>query len=127
MVLFGAAVWRRGGRQKRRPPWARMLPALVMAIALTAFVSKGLSSKHLPAREDLERITLLAKTIATYAANNNLTRLTMSSDRVVDYQNAATPKLFSIEMLPRHLDIDPRFGHSSYALFPTPRQAPSLP
>jgi hypothetical protein len=93
-----------------------------MAIALTAFVSKGLSSKHLPAREDLERITLLAKTIATYAADNNLTRLTMSSDRVVDYQNAATPKLFSIEMLHRNLDIDPRFGHSVYGIFATSRE-----
>jgi hypothetical protein len=122
MVLFGAAVWPRGGRPKLTPPWARMLPALVIAIALTAFVSKGLSSKHLPAREDLERITLLAKTIATYAADNNLTRLTMSSDRVVDYQNAATPKLFSIEMLHRNLDIDPRFGHSLYGIFATSRE-----
>jgi hypothetical protein len=122
MVLFGAAVWPRGGRPKLTPPWARMLPALVMAIALTAFVSKGLSSKHLPAREDLERITLLAKTIATYAADNNLTRLTMSSDRIVDYQNAATPKLFSIEMLHRNLDIDPRFGHSVYGIFATSRE-----
>jgi hypothetical protein len=122
LVLFGAAVWPRGGRLELAPPWARMLPALVMAIALTAFVSKGLSSKHLPARADLERITLLAKTIASYAADNNLTRLTMSSDRVVDYQNAATPKLFSIELLHRNLDIDPRFGHSVYGIFATPRE-----
>src|SRR5216683_191038 len=122
MVLFGAAVWPRGGRQELAPPWARMLPALVMAIALTAFVSKGLSSKHLPARADLEHITLLAKTIASYAADNNLTRLTMSSDRVVDYQNAGTPKLFSIEILHRNLDIDPRFGHSVYGIFATPRE-----
>jgi len=43
----------------------------------------------------------------------------MSSDRVVDYQNAATPKLFSIEMLHRNLDIDPRFGHSAYGIFAT--------
>ena len=122
MVLFGAAVWPRGGRLELAPPWARMLPALVMAIALTAFVSKGLSSKHLPVRADLERITLLAKTIASYAADNNLTRLTMSSDRVVDYQNAGTPKLFSIELLHRNLDIDPRFGHSVYGIFATPRE-----
>src|SRR5882724_4527179 len=122
MVLFGAAVWPRGGRPKQTPPWARMLPALVMAIALIAFVSKGLSSKHLPARADLERITILNKTIASYAADDNLTRLTMSSDRVVDYQNAATPKLFSIELLHRNLDIDPRFGHSVYGIFATPRE-----
>src|SRR6266478_8519045 len=72
MVLFGAAVWPRGGPLEPAPPWARMLPALAMAIALTAFVSKGLSSKQLPARADLERITLLAKKIASYAADNNL-------------------------------------------------------
>src|SRR6202171_4995121 len=122
MVLFGAAVWPRGGRLELAPPWARMLPALVMAIALTAFISKGLSSKHLPARADLERITLLAKTIASYAADNTLPRLAMSSDRVVDYQNAATPKLFSIEMLHRNLDIDPRFGSGVYGIFATARE-----
>jgi hypothetical protein len=122
MVLFGAAVWPRGGRPKLAPSWTRVLPALVMAIALFTFVSKGLSSKHLPARADLERITLLAKTIASYAADNNLTRLTMSSDRVVDYQNAGTAKLFSIEVLHRNLDIDPRFGHSVYGIFATPRE-----
>jgi hypothetical protein len=122
MVLFIAAVWPLGGRLELKPPLARLLPALVVAIALTAFVSKGLSSKNLPARADLERITLLAKTIASYAAGNNLTRLTMSSDRVVDYQNAGTPKLFSIETLHRNLDIDPRFGHSVYGIFATSRE-----
>ena len=122
LVLFGAAVWPRGGRLELAPPWTRMLPALVMAIALTAFVSNALSSKDLPARADLQRITLLAKTIAAYAADNSLTRLTMSSDRVVDYQNAATPKLFSIEILHRHLDIDPRFGHGVYGIFATSRE-----
>src|SRR5260370_17717127 len=124
MVWFGAAVWPREGRLELAPSWARMLPALAMAVALTAFVSKGLSSKHLPARADLERITLLAKTIASYAADNNLGRLTMSSDRVVDYQNAATPKLFSIEMLHRNLDIDPRFGNVISAIFATPPDIP---
>jgi hypothetical protein len=122
MVLCGAAVWPPGGRVELAPPWARMLPALVMAIALTAFVSKGLSSKHLPARADLERITLLAKTIASYAADNNITRLTTSSDRVIDYQNAGTPKLFSIELLHRNLDIDPLFGHGIYGIFATARE-----
>jgi hypothetical protein len=122
MVLFGAAVWPRGGRLELAPPWARMLPALVMAIALTAFVSKGLSSKHLPARADLERITLLSKTIASYAADNNITQLTMSSDRVVDYQNAGTAKLFSIELLHRNLHIDPLFGHGIYGIFATARE-----
>jgi hypothetical protein len=93
-----------------------------MAIALTAFVSKGLSSKHLPARADLERIALLAKTIASYAADNNITRLTMSSDRVDDYQNAGTPKLFSNESLHRNLDIEPLFGHGNYGIFATTRE-----
>jgi hypothetical protein len=123
MALFGAAVWPRGGGPKLAPPWETgMLAALAMAIAFTAFVSKGLSSKHLPARADLERITILTKTIASYAADNNLARLTMSSDRVVDYLNAGTPKLFSIEMLHRNLNIDPRFGAGIYGIFATVRE-----
>ena len=46
----------------------------------------------------------------------------MSSDRVVDYQNAGTPKLFSIEALHRNLEIDPRFGHGTYGIFATSRE-----
>jgi hypothetical protein len=122
MVLFGAAVWPCGGRLELAPPWARMLPALVMAIALTAFVSKALSSRHLPPRADLERITLLNKAIAVYAKDNDLSQLTMSTDRVVDYINGGTPKLFSIELLHRNLGIDPRFGHGAYGIFATSRE-----
>ena len=33
-------------------------------------------------------------------------RLTMPTDRVVEYDNAGIPKLFSIELLRRKLDIE---------------------
>ena len=92
-----------------------------MALALVAFTLKGLSSPDLAPRADLERITLLTETIARYAADNNLQRLTMSTDRVVEYDSAAIPELFAIERLHRKLDIEGLFGHGAYGIFATPR------
>jgi hypothetical protein len=122
MILFGAAAWPRGGILQRDASWKVKLPAIVMTIALVAFAAKGLSSRSLAPRADLERISLLAQTIATYAKDNDLSRLTMSMDRVVDYQNIGTPRLYSIESLHRDLDIEPRFGHGAYGIFATSRE-----
>jgi len=45
----------------------------------------------------------------------------MPTDRVVEYDNAGVPKLFSIELLHRKLDIEGLFGHGIYGIFVTPR------
>jgi hypothetical protein len=95
---------------------------VAMAIGLQNFISKSLASKLPAPLADLEQITLLAKTIASYAQVNGLTKPTMSSDRIVDYQNIGTVKLFSIELLHRNLEIDPRFGHGAYGIFATSRE-----
>jgi hypothetical protein len=85
-----------------------------MAISLQNFISKSIASTPPAARADLEKITLLAKTIASYAQDNGLTLPTMSTDRIADYQNIGTVKLFSIELLHQNLDIGVRFGDVSY-------------
>jgi hypothetical protein len=118
MVLFGASVWPRPTPTARRPSWTAKLPGVAMALAFIALALRGLSSQDLVPRADLERITLLGETIARYAADNNLERLTMSTDRVIEYENAGIPKLFSIERLHRKLDVEGLFGHS---IFATPR------
>ena len=87
-----------------------------------AFAIRGTSPKDIAPRADLERITLLARSIATYAADNNLDRLSMSTDRVVDYQNVGTLKLASIELLHRSLDVDGLLGHGTYGIFATSRE-----
>jgi len=99
-----------------------IIALIAMAVSVPAFISRGLSSQQVLPRSELERITELAKTIAEYALDNGLTRPTMSSDRIVDFQNIGTPKLFSIEMLHRELNIDPRFGHGPYGIFATSRE-----
>jgi hypothetical protein len=48
-------------------------------------------------------------------------RLTMPTDRVVEYDNAGIPKLFSIELLRRKRDIEGLFGHGICSIFATPR------
>jgi len=121
MVLFGASVWPRPTPTSPGSSWTARLPAVAMALALIAFGLKGLSSPDQAPRTDLERITVLAETIARYAADNNLQRLTMSTDRVVDYDDAAIPELFAIERLHRKLDIEGLFGHGAYGIFATPR------
>jgi hypothetical protein len=45
----------------------------------------------------------------------------MSTDRVVDYDNAIIPELFSIERFHRKLEVDGLFGHGAYGIFATPR------
>jgi hypothetical protein len=93
-----------------------------MAVGLNTFASKGLVSNQLPLRADLERITQLAKTIASYALDEGLISPSMSSDRVVDYHNIRTPRLYSIETLHRNLEINPKFGHGLYGIFATSRE-----
>jgi hypothetical protein len=141
LVLFCAAVWPRTEVTMRWPTWSvwtkavpqksargwriptvSIIAMIAMAIGVQNFLSKSLSSKLPAPLADLEQITLLAKTIAGYAQENGLTEPTMSSDRIVDYQNIGTVKLFSIELLHRYLNIDPRFGHGAYGIFATSRE-----
>lgn len=120
MVLFGAAIW--PGVLKLSRTRSINVAAVAMAIAVSAFAIKGASSKGVAPRADLERITLLARSIATYAAENNLDRLSMSTDRVVDYENSGTLKLASIELLHRSLEVDGLLGHGAYGIFATSRE-----
>jgi hypothetical protein len=122
MVLFDAAIWPGGAVLKLSRTRSINVAAVAMAIALAAFAIRGTSSKGVAPRADLERITLLARSIATYAAENNLDRLSMSTDRVVDYENFGTLKLASIELLHRHLDVDALLGHGAYGIFATSRE-----
>ena len=122
MVLFGAALWPRGGVIKLTRARTISVAAVSMAIALAAFAIRGTSSKDVAPRADLERIAMLARSIATYAADNNLNRLSMSTDRVVDYQNVGTIRLASIELLHRSLEVDGLLGHGTYGIFATSRE-----
>ena len=120
IMLLGAAMWPNGAAIKigRR----QVSTAFVaMAIALAAFTINGLSSKDLAPRDDLERISQLAKVIATYAADNNLSRISISTDRVDDYQNVGTPRLVSLETMHRNLAVDGLLGHGSHGIFATSR------
>jgi hypothetical protein len=123
MVLFGAAIWPYGASRMlgrpRRP--ISVTTVLAIAVALPAFIISGLSSKDIAPRGDLDRITLLARSIATYAADNNLSRLAISTDRIDDYQNVGTPRLSSIETLHRNLDVNGLLGHGSHGIFATSR------
>jgi hypothetical protein len=119
IVLFGAALWPRGAtRRLSRSRWIGLAP-VAMAVGLSIFVAKGLSTRGLPPAADLDRITLLAKWIATYAAENHLDRISVSTDRVVDYQNVIMPRLASVEILHRNLEVDGLLGHGTSGIFAT--------
>jgi hypothetical protein len=139
LVLFVAAIWQRGDIVLRQPQWpaALLAPArpirwhipvlslvalLMLGISARNFVKVSFTAKPPAARADLDEVTKLAKAIATFAQDYDLKTPTMSSDRIVDYQNIGTVKLFSIELLHRNLTIDPRFGHGAYGIFATSRE-----
>lgn len=121
MVLFGAAIWPGGAVLRFNRLRPVNVAAVAMIVALAVFAIRGSSSQDIASHGDLERITLLAKSIARYAADNHLERLSVSTDRVVDYQNVGTPKLASIELLHRNLEVDGLLGHGTYGIFPTSR------
>jgi hypothetical protein len=121
MVLFGAATWPRGVTIRLPSLGVLNVAVLAMIVGLTAFGLRGLSTKHLAPRADLDRIALMATTIARYAADNHLGHISMSVDRVVDYQNASVPKLYSIEVLNRNLEVSGLLGHGAYGIFATSR------
>lgn len=122
MVLFGAAIWPRGAAVGLGRSVRLNVATIAMAVALFAFVTKGLSSSDLAPRAELERITELAGSIARYAADHRLDRISLSTDRVDDYQNIGTPKLYSIERLHRNLDVAGLLGHGIYSIFATSRE-----
>ncbi len=94
----------------------------IVAIAFAFFAARGLRSRDLAPAPNLDHIALLTKTIATYAMETGVSRLSLSTDRVEDYQNAFTVKLFSIESLHRNLEIEPLFGQGAYGIFATSRE-----
>jgi hypothetical protein len=59
--------------------------------------------------------------VAAPGLEDALERLTMPTNRVVEYDDAGILKLFSIELLHRELDIEGLFGHGIYGIFATPR------
>lgn len=122
MILFGAAIWPHGAAIGLRRSVRLNVATIAMAVALVAFVNKGLSSNDLAPRADLERITELAGAIARHAADHGLDRISMSTDRVDDYQNIGTPKLYSIERLHRNLDVAGLLGHGAHGIFATSRE-----
>ncbi|MBI5132494.1 MAG: hypothetical protein HZA66_23895 [Rhodopseudomonas palustris] len=138
LALFIAAVWprteivipvpaflrRRISMQRSgwHLPVASFVALVLLVIGVENFVSKSLASKPPASQIDLERITELGKTIATFAKDYDLKVPTLSSDRIVDYHNQGTVRLFSIELLHRNLSINPRFGHGEYGIFATPKE-----
>jgi hypothetical protein len=45
----------------------------------------------------------------------------MSTDSVIEHENARVPKIFSNELLHRKLVIEGLFGHGLYGIFAIPR------
>jgi hypothetical protein len=97
------------------------IPLLFIVVAGAGFTHQSMRKQQLASRPDLERITLINEAIIKYAIENHMPQPTISFDRVVDYLNWGTPKLFAIERFHRYLNFDPRFGHGLYGVFETPR------
>ena len=104
--------------QGRLTPWISLL---IIVIAAAGFGYQSMKKQQFASRSDLERITLINEAIVQYALENHMGQPTISVDRVVDYLNWGTAKLFGIERFHRYLNFDPRFGNALYGIFETPR------
>src|SRR5262249_49073627 len=97
------------------------VPLLFIVVAAAAFTQQTMRKQQLASRSGLERITPINEAIIKYAIENRMPQPTISVDRVVDYLNSGSVKLFGIERFHRYLNFDPRFGSGPYGIFETPR------
>jgi len=89
-----------------------------VVLALAGFLWRGTANRHGLSRLDLGHITRLNDAVARYALESHGPSPSISFDRVADYLNLGTVRLFGYEHYGRLLDLRPRFGNR---IFATPR------
>ncbi|WLA68021.1 hypothetical protein [Bradyrhizobium diazoefficiens] len=121
MILIGIALWPRGTSIRIA---GRIFDVAVLAVSagLIVFFLRASPWPNVQKRADLDRFSLMGTEIARYAADRNLTKISLSVDRVSDFINVGIPRLFSIERFHRNLMVEGLFGHGQYGIFATPRE-----
>ena len=90
-------------------------------MGLCCFAVRGLTPPDERPMADLRHVTEINEVIAQYLIEKPLANASISFDRVTDYMNWGTVILFGFERFHRLVDLTPRFGHSTYGIFATPR------
>lgn len=121
MIFIGIALWPRGTSIRIA---RRIFDVALLAVSagLIVFFLRASPWPNVENRTDLDRISSMGTEIARYAADRNLTKISLSVDRVSDFINASIPRIFSIERLHRDLIVEGLFGHGEYGIFATPRE-----
>ena len=96
---------------------------VVVLLAMFAFAKRGLATRIDIPHADLERINQINAAIGDYVIKNSLEKPKISFDRIADFLNWGTLRLSVYERQHRLVDFDPLFGHNTYGIFATPREA----
>jgi hypothetical protein len=112
------AIWSAAAKHSAKG----IITTFVTVALLTTFATRGLSYKDPITQSDYDAITQLNTAISRYVVENKLLKPTFSVDRVVGYLNWGTLRLGTFERLRTWIDFVPRFGHSNYGIFATPRE-----
>jgi hypothetical protein len=132
LVLLCAPIWpqrllpqgrtAKTGSVMRNVHFGRLYAALLALAALVVVAKRGPANQHYFPRDDLSRITSINEAIGRYVIDNGMHKPTVSFDRVAEYLNWGTLRLFTYERFGRLVDYDPLFGHGGYGIFATPRE-----
>ena len=93
---------------------------VAVTLGLGYFVVCGLAPPDDKSMADLHRITEINDAIDRYVIQNSLTNPGISFDRVTDYMNLPTVKLFFFERYHRIIYFQPLFGNYNSGIFATP-------
>ena len=105
-----------------RPEFLRAVSVVVaVMIGLGCFVVRGLTPPNNKSLSDLQRITEINEAIDRYVIQNSLTQPSISFDRVTDYLNLPSVRLFAFERFHKIIYFVPLFGNYAYGIFATPR------
>jgi hypothetical protein len=91
-----------------------------MMIGLSCFAARGLTPPDNRPVSDLHRITEINEAIDQYVIQNSLEQPSISFDRVTDYLNLPSVRLFGFERYRRIIVLVPLFGNYNYGIFATP-------
>ena len=96
--------------------------AVAFFVGFHVFLVRGTDVQHNMPRAELEKVTRFNETIADYVIRTGQPRTVVSFDRVSDFVNYATIRLFGFERTGKLVDLHPNLGHGIYGIFATPRE-----
>jgi hypothetical protein len=92
-----------------------------LVVAISTFVAMSTKPPRAMSKTDLDFATRINFEVNEYVTKSAPKIPAVSFDRIMEYLNWGTLRLFAYEQQHRLVDFQPLFGHSTYGIFATPR------